>query len=114
MITLGCLEIAFRSGKQTKSPWAVKKINSKCAKTQNTVYHERLCEEAKILKELQHPNIVGKYVFVANGLLGVRRSVSTMGFILAHAVPLTPLWLCAQTVLDKTVRNVRFLHYFLF
>ncbi len=28
-----------------------------------TVYQKRLCEEAKILKDLHHPNIVGKYVF---------------------------------------------------
>lgn len=60
LLTLDCLKIAFRIGKQTQSPWAIKKINSKCAKTQKNVYQERLCEEAKILKELQHPNIVGK------------------------------------------------------
>ncbi len=28
-----------------------------------TVYQKRLSEEAKILKDLHHPNIVGKYVF---------------------------------------------------
>lgn len=57
------LEIAFRSGKQTQSPWAVKKINSKCAKTQQQIYQKRLCDEADILKELQHPNVVGKNIF---------------------------------------------------
>lgn len=50
-------------GKQTHSPWAIKKINSKCAKSQMTVYQKRLTEEAKILKDLHHPNIVGKYFF---------------------------------------------------
>ncbi|XP_076873949.1 lymphokine-activated killer T-cell-originated protein kinase homolog isoform X2 [Brachyhypopomus gauderio] len=43
------------------SPWAIKKINSKCAKT--NIYEKRLSEEAKILKELQHPNIVGFRAF---------------------------------------------------
>lgn len=51
-------------GKQTHSPWAIKKINSKCAKSQMTVYQKRLSEEAKILKDLHHPNIVGKYFFL--------------------------------------------------
>lgn len=69
---LDCLKIAFRNGKQTQSPWAIKKINSKCANSQMNVYQERLFEEAKILKELQHPNIVGKNVFASVGLLGIR------------------------------------------
>lgn len=47
-------------GKQAHSPWAIKKINSKCAKSQMKVYQRRLCDEAKILKDLHHPNIVGK------------------------------------------------------
>lgn len=47
-------------GKLNASPWAVKKINSKCASAQTTVYQERLNEEAKILKGIDHPNVVGK------------------------------------------------------
>lgn len=66
LLTLDWLEIAFRNGKQTQSPWAIKKISSKCAKTQQNVYQKRLCEEAKILKELQHPNIVGNYIFYSH------------------------------------------------
>uniref|UniRef100_A0A8C8AZV6 PDZ binding kinase n=1 Tax=Otus sunia TaxID=257818 RepID=A0A8C8AZV6_9STRI len=42
------------------SPWAVKKINSKCNGGRQNIYQQRLKEEAKILKNLQHPNIVGK------------------------------------------------------
>ncbi|NWI96720.1 TOPK kinase, partial [Pitta sordida] len=41
------------------SPWAVKKINPKCNRSQRSLYQERLREEAKILRDLQHPNIVG-------------------------------------------------------
>lgn len=42
------------------SPWAVKKINSKCATKQLDVYQKRLNKEAKLLKGINHPNIVGK------------------------------------------------------
>ncbi|NXG70303.1 TOPK kinase, partial [Baryphthengus martii] len=47
----------------SRSPWAVKKINSKCNRSQQSIYQERLNEEAKILKNLQHPNIVGYRAF---------------------------------------------------
>lgn len=46
--------------KLNASPWAVKKINSKCATKQINVYQKRLNEEAKLLKGINHPNIVGK------------------------------------------------------
>ncbi|EOA93251.1 Lymphokine-activated killer T-cell-originated protein kinase, partial [Anas platyrhynchos] len=42
----------------SRSPWAVKKINPKCSRTQQSLYQQRLNDEAKILKGLQHPNIV--------------------------------------------------------
>ncbi|NWI32228.1 TOPK kinase, partial [Sula dactylatra] len=42
----------------SRSPWAVKKIDSKCNRSQQSIYQQRLNEEAKILKNLQHPNIV--------------------------------------------------------
>ncbi|KAG7268526.1 hypothetical protein CRUP_012163 [Coryphaenoides rupestris] len=48
-----------RVGKLNASPWAVKKINTKCTAKLNNVYQSRLIEEAKILKGLHHPNIVG-------------------------------------------------------
>lgn len=54
------LMINRRVGNLNASPWAVKKINSKCAAKQVTVYQERLNEEAKVLKGINHPNIVGK------------------------------------------------------
>lgn len=68
MKKLGCgtgvnVYLMNRNGKQTHSPWAVKKINSKCAKMQTNIYQKRLSEEAKILKDLQHPNIVGFRAF---------------------------------------------------
>ncbi|KAL2082470.1 hypothetical protein ACEWY4_022288 [Coilia grayii] len=68
MKKLGCgtgvnVYLMERVGKQTQSPWAVKKINSQCAKTQQNVYQKRLNDEAKILKEIQHPNIVGFRAF---------------------------------------------------
>ncbi|XP_006033951.1 lymphokine-activated killer T-cell-originated protein kinase isoform X2 [Alligator sinensis] len=47
----------------SRSPWAVKKINPKCNTKQQNIYQERLNEEAKILKHLQHPNIVGYRAF---------------------------------------------------
>lgn len=47
-------------GKLNFSPWAVKKINSKCASKQVEVYQMRLNEEAELLKGINHPNIVGK------------------------------------------------------
>lgn len=49
-----------RVGKLNSSPWAVKKINSKCASKQVEVYQMRLNEEAELLKGINHPNIVGK------------------------------------------------------
>ncbi|XP_015270649.1 PREDICTED: lymphokine-activated killer T-cell-originated protein kinase [Gekko japonicus] len=45
------------------SPWAVKKINPKCDSGQRNTYQKRLNEEAKILKDLLHPNIVGYRAF---------------------------------------------------
>ncbi|NXS94189.1 TOPK kinase, partial [Jacana jacana] len=47
----------------SRSPWAVKKVNSQCNKSQQSIYQQRLNEEAKILKNLQHPNIVGYRAF---------------------------------------------------
>ncbi|KAM6221661.1 lymphokine-activated killer T-cell-originated protein kinase isoform 1-T1 [Rhynchocyon petersi] len=45
------------------SPWAVKKINSKCNDQYQSMYQQRLTDEAKILKNLHHPNIVGYRAF---------------------------------------------------
>ncbi|MEE6511451.1 hypothetical protein FKM82_017996 [Ascaphus truei] len=45
------------------SPWAVKKINRQCDNSSRDVYEQRLNEEASILKNLQHPNIVGYRAF---------------------------------------------------
>ncbi|KAL4649160.1 lymphokine-activated killer T-cell-originated protein kinase isoform X1 [Arapaima gigas] len=68
MQKLGCgtgvnVYLMNRIGKRTYSPWAIKKINSRCAATQKTVYQKRLCNEAEVLKGLQHPNIVGFRAF---------------------------------------------------
>ncbi|XP_073418065.1 lymphokine-activated killer T-cell-originated protein kinase [Dendrobates tinctorius] len=41
------------------SPWAVKKVNKQCDKSSKSIYEKRLNNEARILKNLQHPNIVG-------------------------------------------------------
>ncbi|NXG24315.1 TOPK kinase, partial [Grallaria varia] len=41
------------------SPWAVKKVSSKCTESQRSLCQSRLREEAQILRDLQHPNIVG-------------------------------------------------------
>lgn len=45
------------------SPWAVKKINPLCTDHYRTVYQKRLTDEAKILKNLNHPNIIGYRAF---------------------------------------------------
>lgn len=45
------------------SPWAVKKINPICNDHYRSVYQKRLMDEAKILKSLHHPNIVGYRAF---------------------------------------------------
>ncbi|XP_067429348.1 lymphokine-activated killer T-cell-originated protein kinase homolog [Thunnus thynnus] len=68
MKKLGCgtgvnVYLMNRTGKLNASPWAVKKINSKCATKQMAVYQQRLNEEAKVLKEINHPNIVGFRAF---------------------------------------------------
>ncbi|KAK7907571.1 hypothetical protein WMY93_016183 [Mugilogobius chulae] len=64
MKKLGCgtgvnVYLMDRLGKLNLSPWAVKKVNSKCASKQVSIYQKRLNEEAQILKGLKHPNIVG-------------------------------------------------------
>lgn len=64
MKKLGCgtgvnVYLMDRVGKLNASPWAVKKINSKCAAKQKEVYQKRLNQEAKVLKGIIHPNIVG-------------------------------------------------------
>nr|XP_032830197.1 lymphokine-activated killer T-cell-originated protein kinase [Petromyzon marinus] len=43
----------------SRSPWAVKKINSLCRSGIIQEYQKRLKEEAKLLQNLSHPNIVG-------------------------------------------------------
>ncbi|XP_078397435.1 lymphokine-activated killer T-cell-originated protein kinase homolog [Cetorhinus maximus] len=48
---------------KSSSPWAVKKINAKCNVRQQSVYLKRLQEEAKRLKDIEHPNIVGYRAF---------------------------------------------------
>uniref|UniRef100_UPI00398F3AEF lymphokine-activated killer T-cell-originated protein kinase homolog n=1 Tax=Pristiophorus japonicus TaxID=55135 RepID=UPI00398F3AEF len=48
---------------KSSSPWAVKKINAKCNMKQKNIYLKRLEEEAKRLKDLEHPNIVGYRAF---------------------------------------------------
>ncbi|XP_062323761.1 lymphokine-activated killer T-cell-originated protein kinase homolog [Osmerus eperlanus] len=68
MKKLGCgtgvnVYLFDRVGKLNLSPWAVKKINNRCAARQIDVYQSRLCDEAKILKDLKHPNIVGFRAF---------------------------------------------------
>nr|XP_044992020.1 lymphokine-activated killer T-cell-originated protein kinase-like [Jaculus jaculus] len=45
------------------SPWAVKKINPICNDHYRTIYQKGLTDEAKILKNLNHPNIIGYRAF---------------------------------------------------
>ncbi|XP_029416993.1 lymphokine-activated killer T-cell-originated protein kinase isoform X2 [Nannospalax galili] len=47
----------------SRSPWAVKKINPLCNDQYRTVYQKRLTDEAEILKNLSHPNIIGYRAF---------------------------------------------------
>ncbi|KAM9840835.1 lymphokine-activated killer T-cell-originated protein kinase homolog [Aulostomus maculatus] len=68
MKKLGCgtgvnVYLMNRVGSMNASPWAVKKINSRCASKQVAVYQERLNEEARILQGIDHPNIVGFRAF---------------------------------------------------
>jgi serine/threonine protein kinase len=51
-----------------RSPWAIKKLNKTHCKSDIA---NRLEEEAKILKGLSHPNIIGKYFFFFGGGGGV-------------------------------------------
>merc|ERR1711953_1042888 len=44
------------SGEKFRSPWAVKKVNKRHALSQ---FGDRLEDEAKVLKSLSHPNIIG-------------------------------------------------------
>jgi len=48
------------AGNKFRSPWAVKKVNKRHAMSQ---FGDRLEEEAKILKTLSHPNIIGFRAF---------------------------------------------------
>ncbi|XP_054618092.1 lymphokine-activated killer T-cell-originated protein kinase homolog [Dunckerocampus dactyliophorus] len=64
MKKLGCgtgvsVYLMDRAGKLNASPWAIKKINSKCASKQVQLYQKRLNEEAEVLKGINHPNVVG-------------------------------------------------------
>lgn len=64
MKKLGCgtgvnVYLFNRPEKLNASPWAVKKINHLCSSNQTAIYQKRLNEEAKILKGIDHPNIVG-------------------------------------------------------
>ncbi|XP_049632086.1 lymphokine-activated killer T-cell-originated protein kinase-like [Suncus etruscus] len=45
------------------SPWAIKKRNPQCDGQYENVYQKRLTDEAKILRNLHHPNIVGYRAF---------------------------------------------------
>ncbi|KAF7478500.1 Hypothetical predicted protein [Marmota monax] len=45
------------------SLWAVKKINPICSDDYRSIFQKRLIDEAKILKSLHHPNIVGYHAF---------------------------------------------------
>ncbi|XP_037306171.2 lymphokine-activated killer T-cell-originated protein kinase homolog isoform X2 [Pungitius pungitius] len=68
MKKLGCgtgvnVYLMNRVGKLNASPWAVKKINTKCANKQVAIYQKRLNEEAEVLKGITHPNIVGFRAF---------------------------------------------------
>jgi len=75
------INVIIRMGKQNHSPWAIKKINSKCEKSQMNVYQKRLSEEAKVLKDLHHPNIVGKYFFKILQVKLNIRIISQMSFL---------------------------------
>jgi PDZ-binding kinase len=48
-----------------RSPWAVKKINQNSQIGGQALFRERLEREAKILKTLSHPNIIGYRAFRA-------------------------------------------------
>uniref|UniRef100_UPI0037E8221E lymphokine-activated killer T-cell-originated protein kinase homolog n=1 Tax=Semicossyphus pulcher TaxID=241346 RepID=UPI0037E8221E len=68
MKKLGCgtgvnVYLMNRMGKLNASPWAVKKINTRCETKQLSVYQKRLNAEAKVLKGINHPNIVGFRAF---------------------------------------------------
>ncbi|XP_047244981.1 lymphokine-activated killer T-cell-originated protein kinase homolog isoform X1 [Girardinichthys multiradiatus] len=68
MKKLGCgtgvnVYLMNRVEKTTLSPWAVKKVNSKCASQDVALYQMRLNEEAELLKGIDHPNIVGFRAF---------------------------------------------------
>nr|XP_005994862.1 PREDICTED: lymphokine-activated killer T-cell-originated protein kinase [Latimeria chalumnae] len=47
----------------SRSPWAVKKVCQISNKSQKDIYEKRLTNEAKLLKHLNHPNIVGYRAF---------------------------------------------------
>lgn len=56
--------VYFRSPRGlSHSPWAMKKICPLCDDHYRTVYQKRLTDEAKILKNLNHPNIIGKSAY---------------------------------------------------
>ena len=60
-VNVYCLERAPRPTGQPSSPWAIKRVSrqTKTDKEKSKLFNERIVKEAEILRQLQHPNIVG-------------------------------------------------------
>ena len=65
----------------SQSPWAVKKINPRCNDDYQSMYQKRLTDEAKILKSLNHPNIIGKFTYYLITVSGIVSCLSEMVYI---------------------------------
>ena len=65
------------------SPWAVKKINPRCNDDYQSMYQKRLTDEAKILKSLNHPNIIGKFTYYLITVSGIVSCLSEMVYIIS-------------------------------
>uniref|UniRef100_A0AAG5DYP2 Protein kinase domain-containing protein n=1 Tax=Anopheles atroparvus TaxID=41427 RepID=A0AAG5DYP2_ANOAO len=49
----------------TRSPWAIKMLSGRADPANKAIFDDRLLEEAKLLRNLSHPNIVGYRAFDA-------------------------------------------------
>ena len=60
-VSVYCLERAPRPTGQPSSPWAIKRVSRqiKTDKEKSKLFNERILKEAEILRQLEHPNIVG-------------------------------------------------------
>ncbi|CAL7947718.1 unnamed protein product [Xylocopa violacea] len=100
----------------TRSPWAIKKRNSKIV--ENKKYTDRIRFEAEILRKLNHPNIVGFRGFteVSNGepCLAMEKLDASLGDKIEEKLDIGDGPFAAKDILNITyeiAKGLEYLHY---